>query len=356
MNEIIAQHPIQFGIAVLVLLAMIPLWIYILAKKGIGWVMLPEGQILTIMSGKTQHEFISCIRDYSIDPSTGVIKHTPGVAGPNGWYGIYWIGVPPFRSIYTYPFHWNKWTKKKDAKEHTIEARDGDAMSVYFRFPYAIEITDAETADGAKINLRLLVTIEAVNVETMLFKTPDWLANATAKITAVATDYLRSQTSVDFRANTPAHVNQLSARVMGLNTTLTSAVSLSLLEMCGVKFNSAEFLGYDVAGGLADAAEKTARAQLEGEANIKAAELAAKVLATKTEADAKAIERLATAGRTKGMADVEVEAARYERLQKHDPQARRGLADAIQKHQGTLVLGGGAQLLVEDDTKKGGTP
>lgn len=349
------NETIQCVLAALVLIAMIPLWIYTLAKKGIGWVMLPEGQIMTIMSGKSRHKFIARIKDYSID-SAGVITHTPGVTAPTGWYGISWIGMPPFRRVYTYLFHWNKWAKKKDAKEHTVEPKEGLATSVYFRFPYAIEITDAETADGAKINLRLLVTIEAVNVEVMLFKTSDWLANATAKITAVATDYLRSQTSVDFRTNTPAHVNQLSDKIMALNTTATNTTSLSLLDMCGVKLNSADFLGYDIAGGLADAAEKTAKAQLEGEANIKAATLAAQVLEKNTEAAAKAMERMAAAEKVKGMVEVDVAAARYERLQKHDPQARRGLADAIKDHKGTLVLGGGAQVLINDDGSKGGTP
>lgn len=358
MKEIIVQHPIQFGFWTLILLGMIPLWIYILAKKGIGWVMIPEGQIMVIVEGNTVHKFIGRIKDYSVHPTTGVLTYTGGATPVSGWYGISWIGIPPFRRVYTYKFRWNKWSKadKTATKNSVMPKEDLETHSVFFRAPYAIEITDAETSDGAKMNIQLLISVQAENVECMLFKTPDWLANLTAKITDVTAKYMRSQTSVDFRSDTVGKVNELSLKIMELNTTPPTVDPQSLRSLIGVSIVSADFLGYDMAGGLAEAAERTAKAQLEGEANLKAAELAAQTLEKSTEAQARAMERMASAKKVEGMAEVDVVTARYERLQKHDPQAKRSLAEAIEKHKGTLVLGGGAQLLVSDDGQKGGTP
>jgi hypothetical protein len=190
--------PMVIVIMVLTITTFAVLWflgsfISYLGEKGIFFSTIKDGQIKIIRRGGVVVKFFGKIKDHKIDEETGEITELIGYKQPIGFwgekFGVRWIGLPPWNSIYHYKFKWNKWSRLPGKTEYEIIPRDETVDSVYFRAPYALLLKDLESSDRLSITAEVLFTFKMKNVRTAMFLTNDWLANASAEGTAANRDF-----------------------------------------------------------------------------------------------------------------------------------------------------------------------
>lgn len=273
------------GIGLAALLAY--LVVYLMAKRDFIVGFVPEGQIKAVMAGDSLHKLLVNIRGYRYDRSITKTKKFPEIVlDPKKggdklpwWkqrpFGLYWIGLPPFKQILTYKFSWVKWGKpkseegeKEKKEEFGLIPRDEEVVrSLFFRYPYGVEVKGIKVKGNVEVNITLVVTLEAVRPETTLFRiqpTGNWLGLAIAKITE-ATRGWAGEKEVDIEtlrglaAREKGATNDFRTRIMEMNgekgrVQTGSKVATKkpifgqvpelpdgILRLCGVRIISVEF-------------------------------------------------------------------------------------------------------------------
>ncbi|MCC6290485.1 hypothetical protein IT398_00185 [Candidatus Nomurabacteria bacterium] len=149
----------------------------------IGFV--PEGQIKAVLAGDSLHKLLVNIGGYDYDRELREI--TPS-SKKKPWrpFGIYWIGLPPFKSVLRYPFSWVKWDKPEDSAHFALIPRNREIVSsLFFRYPYGVQVRGIRLKGNIEVEITLVVTLEIVRPETTLFRiqpTGNWLGLVIAKV------------------------------------------------------------------------------------------------------------------------------------------------------------------------------
>ena len=124
--------------------------------------------------------------------------HTGKVFDNRSWIlkvlGIYWIGLPKFRTILQYKFSWSEMhaVSNGDAKGSSeIWTRSDETTDFIFvsNFPYATKVSEAETSEGLQIDAELEVIIAVTNPYKALFR-QNWLEGVMSTVHAEARNYI----------------------------------------------------------------------------------------------------------------------------------------------------------------------
>lgn len=208
MNDIL-QIFVPVLILAISIIGIVVLGPYVLALKKWGFTFLPEGQILTVMNGATRSKHIARIKGWQVKDGR-IIKassdqrHEGGIRDfYHDIFGVYFYGIPPFRQLWQRQFSWNKWsTNAKGSTQQLLVPRSGLVTSTYFRFPYGYGFTDMETSARTidpndstadpkksgrsgltiKVNIELLIEVQAFDVDHMLFPDLTWYTELIAAI------------------------------------------------------------------------------------------------------------------------------------------------------------------------------
>ncbi|HRY62283.1 MAG TPA: SPFH domain-containing protein [Candidatus Paceibacterota bacterium] len=222
-------------------------------------------------------------------------------------FGISFVGLWPYRKTYEYKFKWTEWVKRANAAKYEPWPREDKTKHVRFRFPYFIDITEAETKGKVTIDVTLLVTIRIRNASKALFKSGgEWLANVTAAVQSATRDWIGNNTLEDItKTQHESGGSGFVSYVMSLNS--SEKGNKGLIETLGVEIDMVNFLSYEISGdgkeriqkatteqyvAEQEAAAKKARADGDADATIKLAEAEARAIEVKGDAKAKAMEKM----------------------------------------------------------------
>lgn len=282
-------------LAIIVMSGLVALLIaYNLAKKDLFFTLVKEGEIKAVMSGETFWRFIVNVRGYKreTDEHHNLVKVNPGESDGHGLlnrrFGIYWVGLYPFKKIHWYMFDWNKWSKVRKVgteeevlDEPRIQARHQEVNSVIFRYPYAIKLTNIEIGGNLAVEISLLVTIQAVNPYKMLFgalPSGIWLAQVTAAIQESLVLFSSNKDFEDMKTlgkKDSPNATELAKLIQEVNDPSTGAnQTVGIRNQFGAEVDAVSFLGVEIEGGPEIRAATQARelAHRQAEAVIATAE------------------------------------------------------------------------------------
>jgi len=137
-------------------------------KKFSGKVILPS-KTLYVNTDETDSEHkMYDIKNFENDPFRSSTELKKRFARFN-IFGMYWVGIPPFYSIYERRQQWLEW-KSLEGGKRTIILRD--EMTPYLitkPFEYAMMLEEAEDKDGMPLNLFFTVTLKPTNAVLPMF-------------------------------------------------------------------------------------------------------------------------------------------------------------------------------------------
>lgn len=242
---------IYLSTAILIILAMVGI-VYVMAKMKILFFFPKEGQIYTIMKGGKFHKFQAYVAGWKLDRQRDNFDHMVEVDNPQDhddsipWYthlfGIALIGIPPIYKIYEYPFEWVKMGKKHDGTSFELISREEESVdSLFFQFPYAFEIKEAETQDNVPVTAQVLATVQILVPYKTLFMTHDWLAQLSG--------YINDKVKVLIGDKPISQVQKIGEEdfqkaILSLNMRAEGAEGLT--RLIGINILDADFVGYDI--------------------------------------------------------------------------------------------------------------
>ncbi|HZS42761.1 MAG TPA: hypothetical protein VFA52_00900 [Candidatus Paceibacterota bacterium] len=300
--------------------------VYTLAWKDIFFTFVEEGEIVAIVEGKNPVKYIGNIDGVQVDPETGIVVSKPGYKTPLGLFGVSWIGIPPIRRRYKYVLRWNKFDKEEDGTDYTFIPRNEEVDSIYYKYPYAIRISGAETKDRLPVDICIVALLRTENAQTALFIVRGgYLQKATASIMARVRDWAGSMPikdltearnegmiALDNAGETPSNpITSFVGAMQVLNR--SDAGNPSLAEQCGLYLEAVNFLSYDIVGPNAEEIQRST------------------VRAYTADQDAYAIDKT-------GTAEANVIAKKYAAMRENVAAAPLAFANAIENFKGSSLV------------------
>lgn len=316
-------YAVAFAATILILATSSPWFINWLADGDVLFAKVPEGTARAIVAGKSFHGFISSVRGKRLNdphkdgfdglkPSWELLDDpTPERGGLlRGWFGVFFVGIPPFRIVYKYRFQWNEFRPNEKGADE-IWPRDMLTSIVYcIPFPYAMTLSEAETSEGLPLNVTYQVTVVITNPFKALFQTENWMEQMSAAVSRAVRNYVGSRTYEQLLSETnknkdgESEINDNFSRPLTvlskkLLDDVEEGLNSGLAGRFGVTILSAELFSVAVAGPTASKLLDATTAEYVAEKTAKAV-----VIAAKAEAEAITAKGNAEAGviRTKGEA------------------------------------------------------
>ena len=102
--------------------------------------------------------------------------------GAGTLFGLRWVGIWPFRNIYTYKFQWTGVDEDGSIARHPNEVLDYILLKSDM---FYATVENAEDKDGLNLKVEILLTIRVVNPYKALFAIQNWLESVINTIEAV---------------------------------------------------------------------------------------------------------------------------------------------------------------------------
>ncbi len=151
---------------------------YLAAQFDFIFTLIEGNHIAVVVAGKSPAKFIANLLDHHIDPKSGIItqdKDNKKRGFIQDWFGIYFIGIWPFRQRHCYKISFVQY-KQEGQSYQLIPRPDEPTKSIIWAYPYGIVIPGADTSDFAKLTVTYTASIRVNNANRLLFTTHDWLS------------------------------------------------------------------------------------------------------------------------------------------------------------------------------------
>jgi hypothetical protein len=295
--EILMQL-IGVGLGLFILVLLSPFAVYGLAYFNLFFTFPEEGRGMAVMQSKKFHNFIIKLAGHKINPKTwDIVELEEGETEQDrlNWLekqienrtGARWIGIPPFRNIYSYPFEWATVRRRAngsggesiiEAPNHKVETSShflvGD--SVYYG-----KIIAAETKENLKVDVEYLLTLRIVNPYKALFLVHRWLDAILDLASQAGRRYIGTRLFSELVSKEGTSQEEgFSAGIKGLTELM--------LENYGIKFVYTEILSVGLSGDMARQHEEATIAGYLADSKATAVKTAAK-------AEGKAIKKIGEA-------------------------------------------------------------
>jgi hypothetical protein len=186
-----------------------PFFLNWLADGDVLFTKVKEGTAKAVMIGKTFSHFVMSHRGYHLnipgnpefdprEPAWEVLENkrgkTPDFYDDRNWLfkklGIFYVGIPPFRSVLRYKFAWNE-EKTGTTGKLSVWVRERLTDFIYTsNFPYLIVIDSAETKDRLPVDGIYQLTVRITNPFKALFDTENWMENVSASANRQARNFI----------------------------------------------------------------------------------------------------------------------------------------------------------------------
>lgn len=306
-----------------------PFFMNWLADGDVLFTKVREGTAKAIMTGDTFHHFLLSHRGYHLNdprwkkvddddrydnslPAWEVIKNPnaelPEKYDDRGWLlrklGLFWVGLPPFRSVYEYNFVWNEEKVDATGKPHLWNRENRTNFIYTSKFPYLVVIDSAENKDNLPLDGKYQLTLQINNPFSALFLTQNWLESVEAYSNRQARNFIGAHTYAELVSETKQDGSgdqRFSTAIVELNETLPGQTDkkIGTKKQNGVTIISADLqqleISGDQAGTIRDATLKAYTANQEAYATVAAGEAEGKAELARGTAKAKVIELTGTA-------------------------------------------------------------
>jgi len=353
---------LEVGGYILAILLLSPFLAFLLAEVGIFFTKLESGDIKFIMHGESLHKTIYDVRDFKLE-NNQFVKTTPKEesAKTRPWFGLYWVGIPPFASVHRFPIIKERTNPAGKTPEEWVERDKEISMepSLHFTIPRPFVLRDVELGDRTPIDLLVIAKFEVVDpyIPVFFFK-GRFFGNTEGIIKAAVSDILKGTpgkplTLDQFVASDKGEVSGILSLMKEdkgpLNKELISQIGLRLVGISISKYDPQD-------GDLREAMNAQVVSEQTAKGVIAKAEGEAKRIQIEAEANALAQERLAIA---RGAQIRETVSALASTMADHNVVAR-GAADVLEMEAATgkdsklttLVKGGGAPPVIPVGEKK----
>lgn len=205
---------------------------------------------------------------------------------PRFFGGLYWVGIPPLRKIFTYHFEWTKLEYFVDGDQQKVRIVPRAEIVYGLRIiqQQYIEVNGLETNGLEKLNLGFLITYQIYYPSKVLFQNDSpgkWLIKSKSEIEAMCGDHVskKSFTEMNAEDRTKHTVGSLSYdlihKVSGhIEDVLDFDYSKSLIKTVGVAITDAELVKFESAENetikSAQLKKQLAKYDTEAEAEVQA--------------------------------------------------------------------------------------
>lgn len=187
---------------------------------------------------------------------------------------VYWVGIPPFRKIYWYPFEWNEIRVNPATKMEEVWARKAKTDFVYIKpFTYATVMGKVENFEGIPLEIVYKSTIAIVNPFKTLFRVVDWLTTVNSHTNREAKNFIGGSTYDELKNEEAARKSGKSgnfslpmvALTDRLNDDKPDAIDCGLRARYGVEIETSDLQSFDPPPEMRDATVQKYKKQQEGE-------------------------------------------------------------------------------------------
>ena len=164
---------IEMGLFVLMVLVLSPFVAYALSTFDVFWTRLESGSIKFIKRGDSLHEIIYNTPGFElIEGENGkeFVKTTKKQSKP--WFGLYWIGLPPFARIHKFKI--TKETENPEGEKPADwilgkEKGEVEVDNLRFIFPRPYLLRDVELKDRVPVNVLAVAKFQVVRPYVPVF-------------------------------------------------------------------------------------------------------------------------------------------------------------------------------------------
>lgn len=193
---------------------------------------------------------------YDILPLTDRVPKSRILKPGRSFFGMYWVGIPPFRSIYRYHMIWFEWVWNQLTKNYELNQRD--EMTPYLfvkRTGYALYLPEAENNQGFPVNVKFVVFLRAVNARKPIFDNDDTIGQIIKLLLGDAAIYVKansfanmySQKAANLEDNVQEH-DEFSKFLCKINEKISGETGGGIIEKFGYLIEGAKILDVEVAG------------------------------------------------------------------------------------------------------------
>lgn len=328
---------------IVVLSAMVSLWPFLLAKLDLFFTFIKEGEAKIVARGETYCKTIFALKGHRIKRNGDIEQLPPGASEPTKWFwekyfGVSWVGLPPFQKIYSYRLRWTSYKPTGRSGEKAPEVNDETLSSVFIKDKvYFGLIQDVETIEGIPLRVEFLATLRVVNPYKAVFLISNWVETVIDRISQQGRVYIGNKTYKELQTGETSDPDQgFSGFLLHAGPGVTSLAD-TILETYGVKFVSCDILKQDPPDSYRETTTRAYTAQQNADALRIDAEGKAKAIELVGQAEAGVIV-------AKGNAEAESIRKRNEAIIEHPEAAKLVLETEVGKAQG---IGNIAKSIVE---------
>ncbi len=188
-----------------------------LADGDVLFTTVREGTVKTVMKGNSFEHMVMSLRGYHLNmpgdrwydrnlPKWEIVRNPANEECDSRSYitrklGIYLVGVPYLRKVYSYHFEWNEMRLLDGQPEMWSRKEETDFIQVT-SFPYVMKLTNAKTMDNLPVNVEYQITMRINNPYKALFDTENWMEVVTGIINGAVRNFVGCKTFDELRSET----------------------------------------------------------------------------------------------------------------------------------------------------------
>lgn len=174
------------------------------------------------------------------------------------FFGLSWIGLWPFYSLYYRRQQWQEWKTLVENGEHVIISRDEQTPYLFINpFEYAIRTTEAEDKFGVPLTVIFTIIVAPIHATKPIFGVHDAYGQLQRLCIAEAIKIIKGEEFSTFGANTIAGVNianpnlatNFAAQICDLNNVIPDRPDgLGVCDYMGYKIVDAQLNTVEISG------------------------------------------------------------------------------------------------------------
>lgn len=310
------------------------------AEDNVLYTKVTEGTGKVIVKGRSFHSAILSFRGYHLndpkrhyfnpkEPEWEVLENEPGNhyehrPAYTREFGLYWVGIPGMRKVYTYKFAWNEYREKKDGTNEVWHRDESTELFIANDFSYVIVVEDAKTQDNLPVRAEFVIIVRITNPFKALFASNDWRMQLESYVDRQARnfigsfsyDQLRSETDEDEKRTEENFSEPMRRLTLELpeEQNIPEDKRKGLKGTIGITVKAANMESIVLSGPAAEENERLSLAAYTADRNAETVVKAAEATAQSTRINADAA---AHATKVTGEAEVQIISARIEAMEKN---------------------------------------
>ncbi|MDE2031292.1 MAG: hypothetical protein KGI58_03495 [Patescibacteria group bacterium] len=199
---------------------------------------------------------------YYIEPKTYNVREITNTTSPTllmkKWnlFGMYWVGIPPMRSIYKYELTWQEWRQVGLIYE-LYPRKEITPFLLVQRTAYGMYLKEAENIEGYPLNIGFVVYLRATNIRKPIWDNDNAFGQLQGLLLGEAALYVKNATfkhlfslkseKIEFDK---AEHDDFSKAIYELNDSIGGeSEKQGVIEKFGFKIEGAKIITVEIAGG-----------------------------------------------------------------------------------------------------------